>query len=198
MASCNYISKHQLQGFNRYKYSCIENGIFSVYLFQPWWNTAVKIVPLWVAPNVLTLSGFLLHVTIVLLFAYYDYDYSTTSNDWGMRKEPIPSWVWLYAAVAHFTAHTLDGIDGKQARRTKSSTPVGELFDHGLDSMVCWFIPLCVYSVVGRGQEWGSDMMDGYWAASAILAGFFLMHWEKYITGTMYIPWSYDVGEIVC
>ena len=26
----------------------------------------------------------------------------------------------------------LDGIDGKQARRTNSSTPLGELFDHGL------------------------------------------------------------------
>ena len=25
-----------------------------------------------------------------------------------------------------------DGIDGKQARRTQSSTPLGELFDHGL------------------------------------------------------------------
>jgi hypothetical protein len=26
---------------------------------------------------------------------------------------------------------TLDALDGKQARRTKTSSPLGELFDHG-------------------------------------------------------------------
>jgi phosphatidylglycerophosphate synthase len=30
---------------------------------------------------------------------------------------------------------TLDAIDGKQARRTGSSNALGELFDHGCDSM---------------------------------------------------------------
>ncbi|CAF4381810.1 unnamed protein product, partial [Rotaria magnacalcarata] len=28
----------------------------------------------------------------------------------------------------------VDGMDGKQARRTKSSSALGELFDHGVDS----------------------------------------------------------------
>jgi hypothetical protein len=30
---------------------------------------------------------------------------------------------------------TLDAIDGKQARRTGTSSPMGELFDHGCDSV---------------------------------------------------------------
>lgn len=34
-----------------------------------------------------------------------------------------------------FLYQTLDAIDGKQARRTGSSTPLGELFDHGCDSV---------------------------------------------------------------
>ena len=34
-------------------------------------------------------------------------------------------------AILLFLSHTLDGIDGKQARRTQSSNPLGELFDHG-------------------------------------------------------------------
>lgn len=29
----------------------------------------------------------------------------------------------------------MDAIDGKQARRTNSSSPLGELFDHGCDSL---------------------------------------------------------------
>jgi phosphatidylglycerophosphate synthase len=34
-----------------------------------------------------------------------------------------------------FIYQTLDAIDGKQARRTGSSNALGELFDHGCDSM---------------------------------------------------------------
>lgn len=34
-----------------------------------------------------------------------------------------------------FAYQSLDAIDGKQARRTKSATPLGELFDHGCDSV---------------------------------------------------------------
>ena len=34
-----------------------------------------------------------------------------------------------------FLYQTLDAIDGKQARRTGSSNALGELFDHGCDSL---------------------------------------------------------------
>lgn len=34
-----------------------------------------------------------------------------------------------------FIYQSLDAIDGKQARRTGTSTPLGELFDHGCDSI---------------------------------------------------------------
>jgi phosphatidylglycerophosphate synthase len=34
-----------------------------------------------------------------------------------------------------FIYQTLDAIDGKQARRTKSNSPLGELFDHGCDGV---------------------------------------------------------------
>ena len=44
---------------------------------------------------------------------------------------PVPPGVWVAVALLLFLSHTLDGIDGKQARRTGSSTPLGELFDHG-------------------------------------------------------------------
>lgn len=89
-----------------------------------------KVIPLWVAPNVLTFAGWLLVVTNFVLFTYYDYDFHTTSNDLGLVRKPIPSWVWVFCGVAQFLSHTLDGADGKQARRTKSSTPLGEWLVH--------------------------------------------------------------------
>jgi phosphatidylglycerophosphate synthase len=47
----------------------------------------------------------------------------------------VPSWVLLLCAIGLFVYQTLDAIDGKQARRTESSTPLGELFDHGCDAI---------------------------------------------------------------
>ena len=46
-----------------------------------------------------------------------------------------PGWVYLACAVGLFVYQSLDAIDGKQARRTQSNTPLGELFDHGCDSL---------------------------------------------------------------
>ena len=61
-----------------------------------------------------------------LLLSFYDWDYNTTYNTLGIVRPPIPHWVWFFCAIMHFASYTLDGIDGKQARRTGSSTPLGE------------------------------------------------------------------------
>lgn len=66
-------------------------------------------------------------MVIFAVLSYYDWDYYTTSNDMGIIRTPIPPIMWFVFGVLHFLAHTLDGIDGKQARRTSSSTPLGKL-----------------------------------------------------------------------
>ena len=71
------------------------------------------------------------------LLSYYDPDYLTTYNTVGVVRPPIPRWVWLFCGVSHFVSYTLDGIDGKQARRTKSATPLGERL--GRDSLRIWY-----------------------------------------------------------
>ena len=46
-----------------------------------------------------------------------------------------PSWVYFLSGLAVLLYLHLDCLDGKQARRTKSSSPLGQLFDHGADSV---------------------------------------------------------------
>lgn len=46
-----------------------------------------------------------------------------------------PLWAYIACACGLFIYQSLDAIDGKQARRTNSSSPLGELFDHGCDSL---------------------------------------------------------------
>lgn len=46
-----------------------------------------------------------------------------------------PWWAYVQAALGLFIYQTLDATDGKQARRTGTSSPLGELFDHGCDAL---------------------------------------------------------------
>ena len=82
----------------------------------------VKLCPLWVAPNLLTLVGFVCCVGHNALTAIYDYNYD--ANCLGpATAPPIPGPVWFLVAVLLFLSHTLDGIDGKQGRCLTNSQP---------------------------------------------------------------------------
>eukprot|EP00105_Crassostrea_gigas_P014467 XP_011431135.1 PREDICTED: ethanolaminephosphotransferase 1-like [Crassostrea gigas] len=89
----------------------------------------------------------------------------------------------------------LDGIDGKQARRTGSSSPLGELFDHGLDSWATLFLPVALYSIFGRG-EYGVGVFRVYFIVTGVMLCFILSHWEKYNTKILFLPWGYDLSQL--
>jgi len=187
----NYLKPEHLAGFDQYKYSAIDTSPLSKYVMHPFWNACVKICPMWLAPNLLTFVGFLFTVANWVLLTHYDYYYYASSSGYPH----VPDWVWLACAINHFLAHTLDGIDGKQARRTQSSTPLGELFDHGLDSWTSFFIPAVLYSVFGR-LEYTISPLRLYFCLVVVLITFLSSHWEKYNTGILYLPWGYDVSQL--
>uniref|UniRef100_A0A493TE91 Selenoprotein I n=1 Tax=Anas platyrhynchos platyrhynchos TaxID=8840 RepID=A0A493TE91_ANAPP len=107
----------------------------------------------------------------------------------------VPNGVWVIVGLLNFIAYTLDGVDGKQARRTNSSTPLGELFDHGLDSWACVYFVVTVYSTFGRGST-GVSVFVLYLLLWVVLFSFILSHWEKYNTGILFLPWGYDISQV--
>ncbi|XP_013191731.2 ethanolaminephosphotransferase 1 [Amyelois transitella] len=201
MFNYKYLTREHLEGFDNYKYMAIDTSPLSVYVMHPFWNKVVELVPRWVAPNVLTFAGFLLTVLDFLLLSYYDYDYTAASSpihnvtvseaSLNGHEERIPRALWLALAVFLFLAYTLDGIDGKQARRTQTSGPLGELFDHGLDSYSVFFIPACLYSIFGR-LDYSIPPIRMYYVMWNLLLNFYISHWEKYNTGVLFLPWGYD------
>ena len=96
-------------------------------LLTPFWNWAVTLLPMWMAPNLVTFIGLAGTCFASLL---------VTSYSPGLDGDNVPRWCSLLFAVALFLYQTLDAIDGKQARRTSSSSPLGQLFDHGCDAAV--------------------------------------------------------------
>lgn len=171
------------------------------------------------APNVLTFSGFLLTVLNFFLLAYYDPTFNASSEHKSADVPDVPKWVFLLSAINLFVAHTLgekiwffamdcmlqmagnlwsidisDGIDGKQARRTGTSGPLGELFDHGLDSWSAAFIPIVLYSAFGCGYL---STLRMYFVIWNVFINFYTAHWEKYNTGILFLPLGYDAAMLV-
>jgi phosphatidylglycerophosphate synthase len=62
-------------------------------------------------------------INIIETLCYMFYDVTCT--------EKIPSWIIFFGVFCSFMYQTLDAVDGKQARRTGTSSPLGQLFDHG-------------------------------------------------------------------
>merc|ERR1719262_1722250 len=54
--------------------------------------------------------------------------------------QPIASWVFYVATVNQFVYQTLDAVDGKHARNTKQSSPLGALVDHGCDGILIFVL----------------------------------------------------------
>lgn len=91
------------------------------------------------APNLMTTLGFFFMSLSYITMLYYD---CSLTHD-------VPSWTYFFAGICIFIYQTLDACDGKQARRTKSSSPLGQLVDHGCDSFAINFMFLSVIQAVG-------------------------------------------------
>ncbi|KAK5141498.1 hypothetical protein LTR32_005952 [Rachicladosporium monterosium] len=126
-AAAEALSEHALQHFKTYKYSSVDNSPISYYILRHYWNACVNFLPLWLAPNMVTLLGFFFVLGNVFLLQVMDPE----------LQGPKQAWVCYSYAFGVWAYSTMDNIDGKQARRTRTSSGLGELFDHGIDSLNC-------------------------------------------------------------
>ena len=92
-----------------------------------------------------------------------------------------PWWAFVLSAVGLFVYQSLDAIDGKQARRTKSASPLGELVDHGCDSvsMVIMILAICVAMQFGLEPAWM------FFISFMATFMFYCAHWQAYVSGTI-------------
>ncbi|KAM0272151.1 hypothetical protein ACHAPA_002449 [Fusarium lateritium] len=76
----------------------------------------------------------------------------------------------------------MDNLDGKQARRTGTSSGLGELFDHGIDSLNCTLASLLETAAMGLGCS-----SAGIFTALCPCLPMFFSTWETYHTHTLYL-----------
>eukprot|EP00584_Thalassiosira_punctigera_P018437 CAMPEP_0172553374 /NCGR_PEP_ID=MMETSP1067-20121228/50440_1 /TAXON_ID=265564 ORGANISM="Thalassiosira punctigera, Strain Tpunct2005C2" /NCGR_SAMPLE_ID=MMETSP1067 /ASSEMBLY_ACC=CAM_ASM_000444 /LENGTH=393 /DNA_ID=CAMNT_0013341549 /DNA_START=45 /DNA_END=1223 /DNA_ORIENTATION=+ len=158
LSGLHFIANHK---YRPCEYTHLDN------ILNPVWAYLTELLPLWLAPNmVTTIGGLHCGVAYALLWWYSpDFDEST------------PDWVVLLAGWCTIAYFTLDCMDGKQARRTGSSSPLGQLFDHGFDCICALFFMATI----------GSYLMIGgtYWyilLQTTLQFAFFMAQWEEYHT----------------
>jgi len=140
-------------------------------LMQKYWNWFVTLVPLWIAPNLITIVGLGVNFITSLVLVFYC----------PTATEMAPWWTTFSCALGLFIYQTLDAIDGKQARRTKTSSPLGELFDHGCDSLSTVFVSIASCCAVRLGMYPGWMLFQCLCASTL----FYCAHWQTYVSGTL-------------
>ena len=63
-------------------------------------------------------------------------------------KGIIPGWVCVFSALLYITYHLLDLMDGKHARNTKNSSPLGLLMDHGCDAITTFLFLMSFGNII--------------------------------------------------
>jgi ethanolaminephosphotransferase len=139
------------------------------------------LTPRWLAPNAITLIGLLFMVMAYVCMWYYSPTLEPLLGD-----DSTPRWIFLFNAMAMLIYQTLDNMDGRQARRTGSGSPLGLLFDHGCDAVnsvfgsANWIISMALHPVY-----------DAHLCASMLMGPFALFYfgtWEEYFTGELVLP----------
>ncbi|CAK9010378.1 unnamed protein product [Durusdinium trenchii] len=157
----DHIKKHQ---YKAGKYTPLDN------LLNPYWIQLAEALPRWLAPNTVTLVGFCPLVISYALSYWVSPSFET----------PPPRWLMFVMTGALFFYQTMDAMDGKQARRTGSSSPLGQLFDHGCDCLACVAQTGAAAAVLSFGPNF-----LGLFSLNILSSGFFMAQWEEYHTGTL-------------
>ena len=120
-----------------------------IYFYNPVSRWLVEHIPEYIAPNVITLSGFMFTlVPFVNLFIRY----GTNFDDEYPYHSAIPNSLLYFQGACYFLYRMLDEMDGKQARRTGNSTPLGLMFDHGCDAFSMGLVTLTLSKLFRCGN----------------------------------------------
>eukprot|EP01132_Coremiostelium_polycephalum_P001515 gene1515-1907_t len=164
-----YISEKGIANLAHYSYSGVDNSFCGKHFLKHWWNYAVEYTPLWLAPNVITLAGLFCNIGMYLIMYFYC----------PTLTEAAPRWAYFVIAFLIFAYQTLDNVDGKQARKTKTSSPLGELFDHCCDALSVAMFAVVMAATLRIGYKWAFiSFIVGIWP-------FYMAHWEEYHAGIL-------------
>ena len=163
-----YITEESAKQLNSYQYKGCDRSLMLKYVTNPNYNKIVLMFPLWLAQNVVTLAGLLCAIVSNSVMMYFC----------PLLDGPAPRWAYVVQAAALISYQALDAMDGKQARRTGSSSALGMLFDHGCDALNATVSSVALCATFQLGAGWISFV---FWLITTMV--FYGATIEEFYTG---------------
>lgn len=119
----------------KYAYKSINNSLINAFYKRFWLPIAIKAVPERMSANLVSIIG-----SMAAWVAFFLLSGLIVGPMSGIgRTSP---WIFGVAALLIFFYHTMDNLDGMQARRLGSTGPLGEFVDHWFDCFNSFLLPL--------------------------------------------------------
>ena len=170
------LNNQQLENIKNFKYVATNDSIVYNNLVSPFLNKILDLglVPEWIAPNLLTLISLIFNI-IGFLFVIFE-----AGNDFSYKLSRLTT---LVITITHYLYIFFDNLDGKQARKTKTSSSFGMLLDHGCDV----FTNICVFFNVAHLCRLGNDSIFIQFLIITLYLGFYTTTYEEYVLGEMHL-----------
>jgi ethanolaminephosphotransferase len=181
-----YLTENARNKLKTYSYSGSDNSLLYQYILSPLAAWLVNtIVPKSMSPNTITSIGFVWMITAYVAYWWYAPSLEFTTKDADESFVP-PRWIFLWNGISILVYQTLDNMDGKQARKTGSSSPLGLLFDHGCDAINSIFGSVNV--IIGMNLSPSDNMFETWLLVFGPFAMFYIATWEQFFTGELVLP----------
>lgn len=192
-------SRHALKTF---QYKGEDRSLLYRFILSPLASFVVNhLTPSTLAPNTITFVGLILMLASYCFAWYYvptlqEQQWVGGNDNEDVFVEIVPRWIFLYSCVAILMYQTLDNMDGKQARKTRSSSPLGLLFDHGCDAVNSLFGSVNWMIAMGLNPFCNSyDLLMCGVTLFGPYALFYVGTWEEYYTGALILPFCNGPNE---
>lgn len=180
----NNTTSFTIDGLDNIAAHTYKGGTYTYFdnFFNPMWTKLTEMLPMTVAPNMITTIG-ALHCFVAYCVMWYHSPHLDAN---------VPNWVIFLAGYCTIAYYTFDCMDGKQARRTGTSSPLGQLFDHGFD---------CICNLAHVSSTAGFSMLGSTpWIVAlqtSLQLSFFMAQWEEYYTHVLpHAAGNFGVTEV--
>ena len=173
-----YLSEEAKRNLHVYKYEGGDLGYMCKYFYHPFTAWCVNYLPEWLAPNTITMGAFLVAILMPCVVLGVCFGTSFTNG----TEHPIEKWWFILNGLGYFAYRILDEMDGKQARKTGNASPVGLLFDHGLDAYTVGIVAVVLLKSIQIGDGSLALLM-----CSMVTSIFYVTTIEEYYVGKLYL-----------
>ena len=170
------LNNKELENIKNFKYVGSNESIVYNNIVSPFLNKILDLglVPEWIAPNLLTVLSLMFNI-IGFLFVIFE-----AGNDFSYKLSRLTT---LVITITHYLYIIFDNLDGKQARKTKTSSSFGMLLDHGCDV----FTNICVLFNISHLIRLGNDTLFIQCLIICLFLGFYATTYEEYVLGEMHL-----------